>query len=279
MDNNNIIKGVCGMLRKVSSFVTMSLCYFVTLSLFLSSCSSKKLAYLNNADVNTVIEITENYDLKIKKDDQLSIIVNSREPALAAHFNMMLTNRDFAGSSMVSTGQGGTPQKFIVDSDGNINYPLFGKLNVIGMTRSELADSISGMLSNNGYIQDPVVNVNIGNFKISVLGEVQRPGIYDIDSERITIFEAISRAGDLTVYGRRNKVKLLREVDGQRVVKELNLNDSSILTSPDYYLAQNDVIYIEPNAVKASQRSYSALWGTVMSIISIGTTIGLYFAK
>ena len=135
------------------------------------------------------------------------------------------------------------------------------------------------MLSNNRYVQDSVVNVNNVNFKISVLGEVQRPGIYDIDSERITIFEAISRAGDLTVYGRRNKVKLLREVDGQRVVKELNLNDSSILTSPDYYLAQNDVIYIEPNAVKASQRSYSALWGTVMSIISIGTTIGLYFAK
>ena len=135
------------------------------------------------------------------------------------------------------------------------------------------------MLENNGYIQEPVANVNIGNFKISVLGEVVRPGTYDITGERITIFEALSKAGDMTVYGKRNNVKVIREENGKRTIKELNLNDSSVLTSPEYYLAQNDVIYVEPNNVKASQRSYSALWGTVLSIISIGTTIGLYFAK
>ena len=208
-----------------------------------------------------------------------SIIVNSKEPALASQFNMMLTNQSFIGNNNISTGNGGVPQYFIVDSEGNINYPRFGKINVLGMTRRKLSDSIASMLSNNGYIKDPVVNVNIANFKISVLGEVAKPGTYDITGERITLYEAISKAGDLTIYGKRNNVKILREINGKRFVKEIDLNNSSIINSPDYFLTQNDVIYVEPNNVKASQRSYSALWGTVLSIVSIGTKIGLYFAK
>ena len=246
----------------------------------LSSCSSKKLVYFYDAQNLKDVNVVQSYDLKIKKDDQLSIIVNSKEPALAAQFNMMLSNRNFDASMSNSTiGNTGSPQKFIVDSNGEINYPLFGKINVIGMTRINLSDSIAAMLSKNGYIKDPVVNVNSVNFKISVLGEVSRPGIYDIPVERITIFEAISKAGDMTIYGKRNNVKLLREINGERIVKELDLNKSSIINSPYYYLTQNDVIYIEPNNVKASQRSYSALWSTILSIVSIGTTIGLYFAK
>lgn len=250
------------------------------LTFLLASCSSKKLVYMYEAQNLGEIDIVENYDLKIKKDDQLSIIVNSKEPALAAQFNMMLTSQNFTGNNTISAGQaGGSPQKFIVDSEGNINYPMFGKINVEGMSRVELADSISAMLESNGYIKDPVVNVNIANFKVSVLGEVLKPGTYNIEGERITIFEAISKAGDMTVYGKRKNVKLLRENNGKRIVKEIDLNDESILTSPEYYLTQNDVIYVEPNKAKASQRSYSALWGTVLSIVSIGTTIGLYFAK
>ena len=249
-------------------------------ALVFSSCSSKKLVYFYDAQNLGAIEVNQSYDLKIKKDDQLSIIVNSKEPSLAAQFNMMLTSKVFdTSSNNTIVGGSGSPQKFIVDSYGNINYPMFGKIKVEGMSRIQLADSIASMLESNGYIKVPVVNVNIANFKIAVLGEVLRPGTYDISTERVTIYEAISKAGDMTVYGKRNNVKLLREVDGKRIVKELNLNDASIINSPNYYLSQNDVIYIEPNNVKASQRSYSALWGTVLSIISIGTTIGLYFAR
>ena len=179
------------MISNPSLLTRYSLLFLIIL---LSSCSSKKLVYMNESQNLGEIDIVENYDLKIKKDDQLSIIVNSKEPALAAQFNMMLTSQNFTGSNTISTGQaGGSPQKFIVDSEGNINYPMFGKINVEGMSRIQLADSISSMLESNGYIKDPVVNVNIANFKVSVLGEVLLPGTYDITGESITIFRSEER--------------------------------------------------------------------------------------
>ena len=179
---------------------------------------------------------------------------------------MMLTTQRFTGSNVISSGQGGIPQKFVVDSDGNINYPMFGKINVLDMSRMQLADSIASMLENNGYIKDPVINVIISNFKISVLGEVLRPGIYNIDSERVTILEAISKAGDLSIYGKRNKVKLIRENNVTCIVKELDLIISSILTSPEYYFIQNDVIYVVPNYVKAPARPNGTFWGALCCV-------------
>ena len=126
------------------------------------------------------------------------------------------------------------------------------------------------MLSNHGYIKDPVVNVNIANFKISVLGEVLKPGIYEISGERITIFEAISKSGDMTIYGKRKNVKRIREFEGRRIIEEIDLNDPSIIKSPNYFLTQNAVIYIEPHNFKAHQRSYITSWRSVIWYLSLG---------
>lgn len=247
----------------------------------LSSCaSSSKIIYLKDASQLNQQEIETKYDLHIKKDDMLSIIVNCKEPELAAPFNMQLSPAAFTGNNQVSNSYGtGSPQGFLVDSNGEIDYPIFGKMKVEGLTRMELAEKIQNLLEENGYIQNPVVNIKMINFKVSVLGEVTKPGVLKVDSERITLFEAISQAGDLTVYGRRHNVKVIREENGNRKVTEIDLGDPTLMYSPFYYLQQNDLVYVEPNKAKASQASYSAFWGTIISVLSLATTVGLYFAK
>lgn len=260
--------------------ITNYLLTLLTIVLLSSCASSSKIIYLKDATLLNQQEIEVKYDLHIKKDDMLSIIVNCKEPELAAPFNMQLTPQAFTGSNQVSAGYGsGTPQGFLVDSNGEIDYPVFGNLKVEGMSRIQIAEMISEKLVSEGYIQNPVVNVKILNFKVSVLGEVTRPGALKIDSERITLFEALSQAGDLTVYGRRHNVKVIREENGNRNVTEIDLGDPNLLASPFYYLQQNDLVYVEPNRAKASQASYSSFWGTIISVLSLATTIGLYFAK
>lgn len=243
--------------------------------------SSRKVVYLQDAAALGEQTVTTPYDLRIKKDDVLSIIVNCKEPLLAAPFNMQLVPQAFTGSNTVTGGVGatGTPQGFLVDSNGEIDYPVYGKMRVTGLTRMQVADTIRTFLVDNGYINDPVVNVKIINFKISVLGEVSRPGSIRLDSERITLLEALSQAGDLTIYGRRHNVKLIRESEGKKQVVEINLKDPQLINSPYYYLQQNDLVYVEPNTAKASQSAFSSFWGTVISVLSLATTIGLYFAK
>ena len=164
-------------------------------------------------------------------------------------------------------------------SNGAIDYPFFGEILVKDKTCAELSAYIEQILKENGYIQEPLVITKIVNFKISLMGEVTRPGIQTINNNRITILAAITNAGDLTIYGKRNKIKLLRESDGKLLTYNVDLTKADIIAQPYYYLQQNDVIYIEPNKAKASQKNYSSLWGTVVSVLSLATTIGLYFAR
>lgn len=254
---------------------------FLLLLLTLIGCnSSKKVVYLQDAVPMGQQAITSKYDLRIKKDDMLSIIVNCKEPALAAPFNMQLIPDAFTGANQVTGSYGsGTPQGFLVDSNGEIDYPIFGKLQVEGLTRMELAEAIAHFLKSNGYINDPVVNVKLINFKVSVLGEVQRPGVLKIDSERITLLEALAQAGDLSIYGRRQNIKLVREEGGKREVVNLDITDPTLLNSPYYFLQQNDMVYVEPNKSKVFQGTVSTFWSPVLSVISLLTTIGLYFAR
>ena len=187
-----------------------TLCLLLLCSL-IGCDSSKKVIYLQNAVEKGACPIDSSYDLRIRKDDNLSIIVNCKEPALAAPFNMQLTSQAFTGSQTVSSGYStGTPQGFLVDSKGEIDYPMLGKLKVEGMTRMQVADAIKEYLVSNGYITDPVVNVRLLNFRVSVLGEVQRPGQLKVESERISVLDALSQAGDLTIYGRTNLILLRR---------------------------------------------------------------------
>jgi len=243
----------------------------------LSGCAARKrIVYVQGAAEIGTFENQNSYSQKIKADDRLSIIVNCKEPELAAPFNMQLNQRAFTGGENIQSYAGGSPMTFWVNTDGEINYPTIGMLHVAGMTRKQLQDFIQNYLVENGYIQDPVVVVEFNNATISILGEVGRPGQYSLSSDRLSLFDAIALAGDLTIYGERDKVRLIREEEGKQHVYTLNLTDPQIINSEFYYLEQNDVLIVEPNASKASNREVSSLYSFAISLTSLALTIATF---
>lgn len=248
---------------------------FSLLVLFFGACRSQreKVVYLQDVETFNREIIPKPYDVKIEKDDVLNILVSSKEPELSTPYNQVLTTR---ATARVGYGSGAN-DGFLVDSKGYINYPILGQIYVEGMTRPELEKEIQNRIKSSGYIKDPTVTVQLQNFKISVLGEVNRPGSMNIKSERITLLEAIGMAGDLTIYGRRDRVFVIRETNGQREVFQTDLRKSDLLNSPIYYLHQNDVIYVEPNDKKTqmseiNQNNNVNVWLSVTStLVSIST--------
>lgn len=252
--------------------IFINLLFAVTMAVMLSSCGSsrKRVVYIQGAEEIGAFKNETEYALTIHPEDKLSIIVNCKEPDLAAPFNMQLTPRAFThGSSSYIGGNTGTPLIFTVDQEGYIQYPTIGKLKVEGMTRTQLQDYLINYLVSNGYIQDPIVVVEFTSAKYSVLGEVVRPGQFTMGSERVTLFDAIALAGDLTVFGERDKVRIIREDKGKQEVATLNLLDPEIIKSKYYYLQQNDVVYVEPNKSKASNREVSSLYTFGISFVGI----------
>lgn len=183
--------------------------------------------------------------------DMISIIVSSRNPQLAAIFNLPLVNYQ-AGSEIAAN----TSQKllgYVVDNDGYIDFPILGKIMVNGMTRWELSETIKSLLLDKGYLNDAVVTVEFMNFKVSVLGEVNSPGTYTIQGDKVTVLQALSMAGDLTIYGKRGNVTVMRELEGKRTFYNIDLCSVDLFKSPAYNLQQNDIIYVEPSQEKARQ--------------------------
>ena len=243
--------------------------------LLLTACtSSKKILYLQDVKPLKQQEIINQYEVKIHNDDLLAIIVNSKNPELALPFNMPLISYQIGY-------QNGYSQRilgYLVDSDGNIDFPILGKIHVAGMTRKELNEHLKQRLIDEDYIKDPIVTVQFLNFKISVMGEVNRPGSFDINSDRITLLEALSKAGDLTIYGRRDRVAVIREVDGIRTILYHDLRSSDIFQSPCYYLQQNDIVYVEPNKAKTGQSRINqnnsvSVWTSVISVLASIVTL------
>ncbi len=258
-----------------------SICYhlllILSLGLLLASCHSReKIVYIQGAAELGTQENPNDYSATIKRDDQLSIIVNSKDPELAAPFNMSLTQAAFTGTNSIQSYNGGSPQAYWVDAEGDIFYPTMGKVHVEGMTRSQLADSIQNHLISNNLILDPVVKISFQNFKISVLGEVNNPGQFTFTYDRVSIFDALAKAGDLTIFGERNKVRLLREEEGKQTVYSVDLRDANLITSPYYYLHQNDVLYVEPNRSKATNREVSNLYSFGISLVSLAVTMATF---
>ena len=247
--------------------------------LVLSSCtSSKKLIYLQENKKNMVNnqEITNSLELKIQDDDLLYITMSSKDAELMEPFK----NSTLIGSSTGSNSTSGAATGFLVDNDGNINIPNLGKIYVRGLSCTEVAEKIEKLLIMGNYIKDPVVAVRLGNFKVTVLGEVGSPGAVSVVGNRITILEALSRSGDLKPTGKRRNVKILREQDGVRNIYTVDITSADLASSPYYYLAQNDIIYVEPNKSIGTKSSpwLTALGvgGTVISlIISVITLIAV----
>ena len=239
--------------------------------LLLSSCgASKNVAYIQNSDDVNYEKSSFLYDARIMPKDQLTISVNTVDPEVSLPYNLLLQNSYAQGRTM-STG-GGTLMPYLVDNDGYINFPVIGRLHVSGLTKSECENLILEKIRR--YMaedQNPVVTVRMSSYSISVLGEVAHPGSFQVSREKITIFEALAQAGDLTIYGVRDRVKLIREdASGKKEVHTLNLNDANLLNSPYYYLQQNDVVYVEPNNVKAQNSKVgqtTTLWFSATSIL------------
>lgn len=229
--------------------------------------------------------------IKVRPGDKLSIIVNSRDPQLSQLFNLAYANRQtgqknsstFSGSSYTDSGSQGI-FGYTVDENGEIDFPVLGKLKIAGKNREEIATFIKEKLLSENLVKDPVITVEYMNLCISILGEVNTPGHYGIDRDRVTLLDAISMAGDLTIYGKREKVLVLREENGVQRVYSINLCSAEHLyTSPAYYLQQNDVIYVEPNDVRTRQSTINgnnvrstSFW---LSLASFLTTVAVLVFK
>ena len=217
----------------------------VTVILMMVGCgSSKEVAYWQNIDSISLAASKGLYDAKIMPKDELTILVQTTDPVTSEPFNLR------------STGQTSNKDQitgYLVDNDGMINFPIVGKIHVAGLTKTECEDLIKSKIQ--PYLartENPLVSVRTSSYRITVIGEVNRPGVIPVSTEKISLIDALAEAGDMTSYGKRNNVLLVREdKSGEKHKVRLNMNDANIINSPYYYLQQNDIIYVEPHKVKA----------------------------
>jgi len=246
-------------MKCISLFKKVTPLLFVVL---LFSCASRKdVVYYQNIDETPTQEKLDSYEIKIQADDLLTIVVSAQDPEIVVPFNLGSTR----GST---TGSGSSPvQQYLVDNDGNIEFPILGSLKVGGLSRSEVLAMLKQKIS--VFVVNPIINLRITNFKISVQGEVNRPGTFPVTSERVTVIEALTMAGDLTIYGKRDNILIIREVDGVKSYNRVDITKADFINSPFYYLAQNDVIYVEPNKSKISASAVGPSTGLIFSVTSL----------
>lgn len=238
----------------------------------LAGCTSyKNVPYLQDIEtVNNYGKEIPLYDAKIMPKDLLSITVNTTDPQAAAPFNLtMQTNLNVALAQNAYTTSQPTLQQYLVNNKGEIDFPVLGRLKVGGLTKNEAEDLIREKLQ--PYLKEaPIVTVRMANYKISVLGEVARPGSFTVSNEKVNVLEALAMAGDMTVYGVRTNVKLIREdADGKREIIPLDLTKSDLVLSPYFYLRQNDILYVTPNETKAKSSDIGTTTTTWISATSI----------
>lgn len=255
-------------------------------ALLLGSCSTpKNVAYFPELNTGSVFQAAQVAEIRVKPEDKLSIMVNTQDPALSAMFNLVqVQNRLSTTTSSTNTsggasGGGGQTSYYTIDSMGDINFPVIGKLHVAGMTREQIAAHITDQLVSRDLVKDPIVTVEFANTGISIIGEVAAPGRYEFNRDHLTVIDAIAMAGDLTMNGMRENILVLRNLGGgrQEAYRVNLLNAQELASSPVYYLQQDDVIYVEPNN-KAKRETtpngntpYTpAFW---ISLVSFATTI------
>ena len=233
--------------------------------LLLSSCSTPTdIAYISQEPREVSTDITGEFSKGIQANDQLYIYVESRSPEATVRFNQE-TNKIAVDGGVVMNPGSSAVSGYLVNNDGDIVFPVLGKIHVLGKTHTELAAELEQRLVGEGHILDAVVTVKLMNFRVSVLGDVQRPGQIQATGERLTIFEALSMVGDLTIYGQRTNIVVIREENGKRVIGEIDLTSQDVFESPYYYLHQNDVVYVEPNKKRKRSADYDPVYLTYIS--------------
>lgn len=232
-----------------------------------ASCVSReKIVYFQNLEQQQTLLEQVQHSFKIQPNDLLSIVVSAYDLNAVRPFNLISESRpstDMSGMSYNNTQQ----QGYLTAEDGTIEFPVLGKVKVAGLTRSELSDMLVKRISE--YVIDPIVTIRVMNFKVSVLGEVAKPGSYSVEGERLSIPEALGLAGDLTIYGRRDNLLVIRDNGKTKEYKYLDLRNSDFLNSEYYYLKQNDIIYVEPNNAQVQSSSFNRNSSIYISIASL----------
>jgi polysaccharide export outer membrane protein len=234
-----------------------------TLSLFVFSCASKKdvIYFQDTQDYETIIS-DNSYSYKFKVDDLLSINVSTLDPEASFPFNLLATPQ-------VQGGGFGQPQQidYIVNKEGNIDFPVLGEVNILGLTPNDTKELLKEKLKI--YLKNPIINIRLRNFTVTVLGQVARPGTYQVNGEQITVLEALGLAGDLDIRGQRNNVLIIRDFNGTKISQRIDLTKKAALNSPVYYLTQNDVVYVEPNKSAVTSSALDNRATIAVSIASV----------
>jgi polysaccharide export outer membrane protein len=237
--------------------------------LLLSSCgSTQKIAYFQDEPISDVVTQKNNFELTYKVGDMLTIDVAALDPDVVRPFNLPAVSY----SSSVISAQGSLKmQTYLIDNDGTIQFPVLGQITLKGLTRSEATSLFKKQLAE--YIVNPIVNIRLANFSITVLGEVNSPGTFTIQDEKVSLSEALGLAKDLTIFGRRDNIFLVREIDGEKRYAKFDISSVNVLNSKNYYLTQNDVIYVEPNRAKMRSANYTRNNSVLISAIGTAATI------
>lgn len=244
----------------------------IVMSCLLISCSAyKQVPYFQDAELNSVLPIQNYSPLTVQKNDILGINITSLNPEASAIFNNNLTRTN---GSNFDVSPINPVLGYLVDQKGNITLPLLGETNVAGMTTSEVQQKILAKALS--LLKEANVTVRILNFKVSVLGDVEHPGVFPVTNERLTVTEALALAGDLNITAKRSSLMLIREIDGQRTVIPIDLTSKDTYTSNNYYLKNNDVIYVQPGKTKYAQVSRGFQTGTL--IVSALSVIAIVFS-
>lgn len=248
----------------------------ICLTALLSSCvSQRKLSYLHDVTAASADSINKTYvsqrENYITQGDQLSILVNALDVEAVQAFNMPVANIRRLGSRQVSTSGSSSLQGYWVDPEGCIDFPVLGRLHVEGLTTTMLKDTLTQLISRS--VKDPIVNVEYLNFYVTVLGEVKNPGRHQVNSQGMTVLDALGLAGDMTIYGKRQNVLISREVNGKMEFARLNMNDEAIFASPYFHIRQNDVIYVEPNNARSLASQNVPLYLSVITTLGSMATV------
>ena len=236
--------------------------------LLITSCGSlKKVTYFQEIEKANLpeYEYLMESQLRILPNDNLHITVSTPDPIFSVPYNMTHSSNYNINIETLSISG------YLVDKDGFINFPVLGPVRVGGMTKNEAIEYLQSKISD--YINNPVVNIRFLNFRVTILGEVVRPGIYSSLEEKLSIVEALGRAGDMTIYGKRDNVMILRVINGENKYYRMNLNSPEIFTDPNFFLKQNDVIYVQPNKSRASASSVNPLVSLSISVVSLLATL------
>ncbi|TBN06541.1 polysaccharide export protein [Hyunsoonleella flava] len=236
----------------------LSVVNFVLLLSFFSCASKKNVVYFQTAkDFETIVD-TSTFTPKLKVNDIISVYVSTFDLEAVEPFNLKKGQTNSGGLQYID---------YLIDIDGNIDYPVLGKIKLLGLSVEQAKELLKDKLSD--YLKDPIVNIRILNFRIAVLGEVNNPGMYEVSGERITLLEAIALAGDLRIKAKRENVLVVRDFNGTKTYTRVDLTNKELFNSPVYFLTQNDVVYVQPNKSAITQAYFDGRVGAAISIASI----------